>query len=86
MDAKLNERHRHHSREKDVHEQIANRHLPLTTEGPPTRMITTPTAPMISEEKAVVAETPVIALAILRKSLCAPARRSALRASRPCMP
>ena len=46
--------------------------FPLTTEGPPTRMITTPTAPTIKLENAVVAETPVIDLAMLRKRLCAP--------------
>ena len=46
--------------------------FPLTTEGPPTTMITTPTAPTISDANAFVAETPVIDLAMLRKSLCAP--------------
>ena len=53
---------------------------PLTTERPPTTMITTPTAPITRDEKAVVAETPVIDWAMLRKSLCAP--RAKVRASR----
>jgi hypothetical protein len=53
---------------------------PATTERPPTRIITTPTAPTTTDEKAVVADTPVIDRAMLRKSLCAP--RANVSASR----
>jgi hypothetical protein len=58
--------------------------VPWTIARPPTRIITMPTAPMTTLEKAVVAETPVIDLAMFRKSLCAPlvkirsSRRSAV--------
>jgi hypothetical protein len=42
---------------------------PLATEWPPTKIITNPIAPITSDEKAEVAETPVIDLAMLRNSL-----------------
>ena len=45
---------------------------PESTDAPPTRIITTPIAPTITDEKAVTAETPIIDRRMLRKSLCAP--------------
>ena len=45
---------------------------PARIERPPTMIISTPMAPTITVENAVMADTPVIDRATLRNSLCAP--------------